>query len=116
MMLSGKLYDFVKTLVQVVLPGLGAFYFTIAQIWDLMYAEPVTGTIAALALFLGGILKVSSTTYNAQPVPYDGEFELVRDPDGDSDNLHFRSVDPRAVETKDVLIFKVTRPKVERVQ
>lgn len=114
MLLSGKLYDVLKTWVLIVLPGVGTLYFTIAQIWDLMYAEEVSGTLGALALFLGGILKVSSSTYKAQPATYDGGFVLEPHPDGEGmKQLRLVQPDLKALETKDVITFKLIPSRVE---
>lgn len=63
MKLSGKLYDFLKYVAQIVLPGLATLYVTIAGIWGLPYAEAISGTIMAVDFFLGALLKISSDQY-----------------------------------------------------
>ena len=63
MKLSGKTYDFLKYLAQIVLPALATLYVTIAGIWELPYAEAVSGTIMAVDFCLGALLKVSSDEY-----------------------------------------------------
>lgn len=63
MKLSDKAYDTLKYLAQIVLPALATFYVTIAGIWGLPYAEAISGTIMAVDLFLGAILKISSDQY-----------------------------------------------------
>lgn len=117
MLFSGALYDFLKKVVQIVLPGLSTFYFTIAQIWDLMYAAEVSGTIAALALFLGLLLGLSSKTYkDAQPEKaYDGEFQLMPGPDGEGDIFRLKSIDMHALETKPELVFRVYGQRIEDI-
>ena len=63
MKLSGKTYDFLKYIAQIVLPALATLYVTIAGIWWLPYAEAVSGTIMAVDFCLGALLKVSSDEY-----------------------------------------------------
>ena len=66
MKLPDKVYDVLKWIVTLVLPGLGTFYFALANIWGLPFGEEVTGTITALVTFLGAILMISSTNYNKE--------------------------------------------------
>lgn len=63
MKLSGKTYDFLKYLAQIVLPALATLYVTIAGIWGLPYAEAISGTIMAVDFCLGTLLKISSDEY-----------------------------------------------------
>ena len=63
MKLSGKTYDFLKYVAQIVLPALATLYVTIAGIWGLPYAEAVSGTIMAVDFCLGALLKVSSDEF-----------------------------------------------------
>lgn len=65
-MITGKLYDRLKFLAQILLPALGTFYFTLAQIWGLAAGEEVLGTIVAFDLFLGAILGISQMAYAKQ--------------------------------------------------
>lgn len=62
--ITGKLYDVLKYLAQIVLPALGTLYFTLASIWGLGSGTEVVGTIMALDLFLGVILGISQVNYN----------------------------------------------------
>ena len=64
MKLSNKAYDILKYIAQIVLPALGALYAALAKIWGFPYGEEIVGTIAAVDLFLGAILKVSTDNYN----------------------------------------------------
>ena len=66
MKLPDKVYDVLKWIVTLVLPGLGTFYFALANIWGLPFGEEVTGTITALVTFLGAILMISSSNYNKE--------------------------------------------------
>ena len=64
--MSNKTYDILKFIAQIVLPALGTFYFAIASIWNLPYAEQVVGTIAAVDTLLGAILGISTSIYNKE--------------------------------------------------
>ena len=63
MKLDNKVYDILKYICQIALPALGTFYFAIAQILNLPYAEQVVGVIAALTTLLGTLLGISSYQY-----------------------------------------------------
>ena len=63
MILSDKLYDVLKYIAQIALPALATLYVTIAGIWGLPYAEAISGTIMAVDLCLGAMLKISSDAY-----------------------------------------------------
>lgn len=71
-LLSDKLYNLVKKLVQIVLPAFASFYFGLAGIWDLPEPDKVVGTIALLTTFLGIILGISSAQYTASGKGIDG--------------------------------------------
>lgn len=104
--LSEKAYEFFKNLVQLVLPGVGTLYFTIAEIWDLPASEKVVATLAALATFLGVILKISSTTYEKLENWSDGDMIWTEDEDGASKLSFALDTSPRDLAEKDRVTFK----------
>lgn len=63
--MTNKQYDILKWVALVVLPASATLYLAIASIWGLPYGEEVGGTITAINVFLGAVLGVSSTKYNA---------------------------------------------------
>ena len=71
--MSNELYDKLKFVVQIVLPACGTLYFALAGIWGLPYGEQVVGTIAAVATFLGVVLKISTVQYNKRQDEDGGE-------------------------------------------
>lgn len=75
-LLSNRKYDVLKPITTTVLPGLGTLYFALAQLWDLPKAEEVIGTIAALNVFFGLILNVSSKQYHVGEHKYDGDLNV----------------------------------------
>jgi len=64
--ISNKLYDILKFIAQIVLPALGTFYFAIASIWGLPYAEQIVGTITAVDALLGALLGISTMQYKKE--------------------------------------------------
>ena len=64
MKMSNKVYDVLKWVTTVVLPGIGTLYFALAGIWGFPYAEQIVGTITAVVTFLGVLLGIASNTYN----------------------------------------------------
>lgn len=63
MKINNKLYDILKWIALVFLPGAGTLYFALSSIWGLPYAEQIVGTITALDTFLGVLLGISTVTY-----------------------------------------------------
>ena len=63
MKLSGKAYDVLKFIAQIVLPALAALYGSLAGIWGLPYGEPIVATISAVDVFLGAILMIDSKAF-----------------------------------------------------
>lgn len=62
-LMSDTTYDKLKFLAQVLLPGLGALYFALSQIWGFPKGEEVVGTITAIDVFLGLLLVKANGRY-----------------------------------------------------
>lgn len=62
--MSDRTYNFLKEIAQIWLPALATLYFTLASIWGFPYAEQIVGTISAIDVFLGAVLKISTIQYN----------------------------------------------------
>jgi len=75
-MITGKLYDYLKWLAQVVLPALGALYVALAGLWGLPAAEAVAGTILAVDTFLGVVLGISQVSYAKSDERFDGQMDI----------------------------------------
>jgi hypothetical protein len=63
MVLKNSVYDLLKEIAQIYLPALATLYFTLANIWGFPYAEQIVGTISAIDVFLGAVLKISTINY-----------------------------------------------------
>jgi len=64
--MSNKTYDILKWIAQLLLPAIATLYVALAEVWGLPLAKEVAGTISAVDVFLGAVLKVSSDRYNAK--------------------------------------------------
>jgi len=62
-MISNKLFDILKWVAAIVLPGLATLYFAISGIWGLPYQREIVGTIVAVNVWLSGLLVVSNAQY-----------------------------------------------------
>ena len=107
-MITGKPYEYLKFLAQVLLPALGALYFGLAGIWGLPSAEEVVGTIVVVDTFLGVLLQVSSTVYNKNEVAT-GDLKVVETPEGQKFTLELDE-SPEDLAEKDKVVFKVDGP------
>lgn len=63
--MSEELYKTLKWIVQVALPAMSVAYLAMAEIWQLAWANEVTGVIAALVAFFSAILQISSDGFKA---------------------------------------------------
>lgn len=64
MKMSNKTYDILKYVVMLVLPAIATLYSSLAELWGFPYTEQIVGTISAVILFLGVVLKISTDNYN----------------------------------------------------
>lgn len=71
MKLSDRAYSWIKWLVVIVLPAIGALYTGLSQIWTLPYASEIPATIVVICTFLGSILCISTAEY------YRGESDVA---------------------------------------
>ena len=66
MILPDKLYNVLKWLCLIFTPALITLLTTIFTLYGIPNVEIVTGTIAAIATFIGALIRVSSKAYNKQ--------------------------------------------------
>ena len=108
MLLNEQLYNLTKKVVQLGLPGVSTLYFTLALIWGFPNADKVSGTMAAVAVFLGAILGLSSKTYNETDAKFDGTLVVEENEEGSM--LRLTDVDVRALDMKNEITLKMVRP------
>lgn len=63
MKLPNNVYDVLKWLSLVFFNAVGVLYKTLASIWQFPYGEEVLTTCAAIALFIGALIGVSTAEY-----------------------------------------------------
>ena len=68
MKLPDKWYDVLKWLSLVVFNAVGVLYKTLAGVWGWPYGEEVVTTCAAIALFIGALIGVSTAEYRKAKV------------------------------------------------
>lgn len=109
-LLGNRTYDFIKKLVQIILPAFSSAYFALAAIWELPHAEKVVGTTAVVTAFLGVCLGISSAQYTASGKGIDGNLAVSVTPTGQQQvtGLHL-SVSPEDLKNKDNVTIKVQR-------
>lgn len=109
-LLSDKTYEYMKSFVQLWLPGLATLYFSLAAIWGLPNAEAVVATAAALATFLGLVLKISVKSYESSGAGQAGVINVTHpSPDSTLFSLELNG-DPEGLADQDTVTFKVVTP------
>ena len=105
MKLTNSVYDKLKFITIIVLPALSTLYFMISSIWGLPYKSEVIGTIGAITLFFGSVLKISSANYNG-----DGKLQIdVPEDEEEPIKYIFDVEDPEALENNKFVTFKVDK-------
>lgn len=59
MNLDSKVYDFLNSLVRLILPAAATLYFALSEVWNWPYAVEVMATIVALEVFLGLVIQLA---------------------------------------------------------
>ena len=63
MIMKNSTFDTLKWIALILIPALVTLVLAVGQIWSLPYYEKIGATIAALGVFLGALLKVSTSAY-----------------------------------------------------
>lgn len=64
MKMSNNVYDILKWISLVALDAIGVFYKAVATIWGIPLGDEVLATCAALSMFIGTLIGISSAQYN----------------------------------------------------
>lgn len=65
---NSKWYDFLKYFALIFIPALVVLLNTIGKIWNIENIPQITATIAAVGVFLGALLQISSAKYAKETV------------------------------------------------
>lgn len=64
-MIPNKVYDILKRICLVVIPAINVLITTLNALWHWeLPIEAITGTLSAIALFIGTLLGISTAKYN----------------------------------------------------
>lgn len=105
--MGNKLYDVLKFLALIAFPAMGTLYFTLAGIWSLPGAEQVVGTIVAVDTFLGVVLQISATQFNAATAKGTILAFDNADKSGKSYSLEFEKHPEEELEGKQRAVFEI---------
>lgn len=64
MKLPDNVYDVLKWLSLIFFNAVGVLYKTLSAVWGLPYGEEIMTTCAAIALFIGALIGISTAQYN----------------------------------------------------
>jgi hypothetical protein len=104
---SSKVYDVLKPINAVILPGVAALYFALAGLWDLPQAEKVVGTVAAVNVFLGLLLGLSTRQFNNSDAKFDGVINIQDSITGPRVFSLELNDDPELLENKKTVTFRM---------
>lgn len=63
-MLSNKAYNVLKWIALIALPALEILWTSLGNVWGWNYVPEIATTIAAIDVFLGALIGVSTISYN----------------------------------------------------
>jgi len=106
-LLSNQVYDILNNVVQLGLPGVGAFYASLAILWGFPNGDKVVGTCAALAILLGILIKISNVSYNKTLVDKDGVLDVFPTVDGSELGKLSINLSADEIAGKNLVTFKV---------
>lgn len=101
--MTNKTYDILKWIALIFLPALGSLYFSLSQIWGLPRGEEIVGTITVIDVFLGAVLQIQSSNYNANP---DGVISIGGNPEDEFMRMELNH-DPESLAAKGKLNIRV---------
>lgn len=56
--MNEKVYQILAIIGRLIIPAIATLYFSLSQIWGLPLGEQITGTLAAITVFINTILKI----------------------------------------------------------
>lgn len=82
--LNERLYQWLKQFAQLIFPAAITLYITLGEVWNWPAQAEVAATLGAINVFLGVVLKISTSSYNnaqAAGAMYDGSIVVGQSPD-----------------------------------
>lgn len=104
MKITNKVYDVIKWIVVIVIPAIITLYSSLSSIWGFPYAQQIVATMAAIEVFLGVIMKVSTYNYNKE---CDGILHIDTVSDDETDKYLFEVDDLENLNNRDHITLKI---------
>jgi hypothetical protein len=106
--MNSKVYDLLKWIALILLPGVGALYFALGQLWNFPAVEQVVGSITAIDVFLGMLINKTSKNHAVSNVV--GDLVVTQDLDGMASGMRLEANrDPLIFEDQKDAVFRVRR-------
>ena len=106
MSINNRTYDILKWVSLILLPAVSALYFALGSIWGWPNVEKIMGTIAALEIFIGALIGITTPSHNKARI--DGVMNVVETDEKKTFDLSLDK-DPETLEAQDEVIFKVRK-------
>lgn len=113
---SNKMYDFLKVFVMVIAPSASAIYLGLSISFDLPYVNAVVVTTMSVTAAIGLFLFITSKTYHLSDVYYDGRMLVKENELGELMYTLELNEDPEPLRLKSRIVFRVVseydRPEI----
>ena len=113
---SNKMYDFLKVFVMVIAPSASAIYLGLSISFDFPYVNAVVVTTMSVTAALGLFLFITSKTYHLSDVYYDGRMLVKENELGELMYTLELNEDPEPLRLKSRIVFRVVseydRPEI----
>lgn len=113
---SNKMYDFLKVFVMVIAPSASAIYLGLSISFDFPYVNAVVVTTMSVTAAIGLFLLITSKTYHLSDVYYDGRMLVKENELGELMYTLELNEDPEPLRLKSRIVFRVVseydRPEI----
>lgn len=113
---SNKMYDFLKVFVMVIAPSASAIYLGLSISFDFPYVNAVVVTTMSVTAAIGLFLFITSKTYHLSDVYYDGCMLVKENELGELMYTLELNEDPEPLRLKSRIVFRVVseydRPEI----
>jgi hypothetical protein len=113
---SNKMYDFLKVFVMVIAPSASAIYLGLSISFDFPYVNAVVVTTMSVTAAIGLFLLITSKTYHLSDVYYDGRMLVKENELGELMYTMELNEDPEPLRLKSRIVFRVVseydRPEI----
>lgn len=113
---SNKMYDFLKVFVMVIAPSASAIYLGLSISFDFPYVNAIVVTTMSVTAAIGLFLVITSKTYHLSDVYYDGRMLVKENELGELMYTLELNEDPEPLRLKSRIVFRVVseydRPEI----